>query len=83
MQTTEQLKRYLINLGYNENDVEHQINRTKELDRDVLLLQVHESRKRNNVPLDQVPLIVMYHSSLPPLKVFLLNILQYLMSQRD
>ena len=38
LQRTEELKEHSINRGYNGNDVQHQINRTTELDRDTLVL---------------------------------------------
>ena len=67
LRRTEEMKGYLINQGYNENEVQHQINRMKGLDKDTLLL----SRKRTSAPLERVPLIVTYHPSLPPLNSIL------------
>ena len=69
LQRTEELKGCLFNRGYNKNDVQHQINRMKELSRDALLLL----KKRTNSPLDWVLLIVTNHPSLPPLKSILVK----------
>ena len=53
LQKPKELKHFSLNLGYNENDAQQQIDRMKGLNRDVVLL----SKKRTNVPLEQVPLI--------------------------
>ena len=63
LQRTRELTRFLITWGYNEDEVQQQINKTMGLDRDELLLT-----KKIKTPLEQVPLIVTYHPSLPPLK---------------
>ena len=63
LQRTQELKRFLINRGYNEDEVQLQINKIMGLDRDALLLT-----KEIKTPLEWVPLIVTYHPSLPPLR---------------
>ena len=63
LQRTQELKRFLINRGYNEDEVQHQINKTMGLNRDVLLLT-----KKIKMPLERVLLIVTYHPSFPALK---------------
>ena len=67
LQRSEELKKFLINRGYNENKIQQQIIRTKGLDRDALLL----SRKRTKGPLNRVPFIVTYHPCFPPLNSIL------------
>ena len=66
LQRTQELKGYLINRGYNEDEVQQQIDRTSGLDRDALLRS-----KRTKTPLQRVPLIVTYHPGLPPLRSIL------------
>ena len=58
---TQELKGFLINRGYNEDEIQHQIDRTTGLDRKRLLRS-----KRVKTPLERVPLIVTYHPGLPP-----------------
>ena len=65
LRRTQELKGYLTNWGYNEDEVQSQIDRTTGLDREALLCS-----KRMKTPLEWVPLIVTYHPGLPPLKAF-------------
>ena len=60
---TQELKGYLINRGYNKDNIQQQIDRTIGLHRDALL-----PSKITKTPLGRVPLIVTYHSGLPPLR---------------
>ena len=55
LQRTQELKGYLINRGYNEDETQQQIDRTIRLDMDTLLRS-----KRTKTPLERVPLIVTY-----------------------
>ena len=63
LRKTQELNGFLINQGYNENEVQNQIDRATGLDREALLCS-----KRMKTPLERVPLIVTYHSGLPPLR---------------
>ena len=62
---TWELRGFLINQGYNEDEVQQQIDRAIGLNRDTLL-----GLKKTKAPLERVPLIVtyMYHPGLLPLK---------------
>ena len=66
LRSTQKLKGFLINRGYNEDEIQHQIDRTTGLDREALLCS-----KRTKTPLERVPLIVTYHPGLPPLRSIL------------
>ena len=68
LRRTQELKGFLINRGYNEDEIQNQIERTTGLDTEALLCS-----KRTKTPLEQVPLIVtyMYHPGLPPLRSIL------------
>ena len=59
---TQELKGYLINRGYNEDEM-RQIDRTTGLDWEALLCS-----QRTKTPLEGVPLIVTYHPGLHPIK---------------
>ena len=61
-----ELKGHLINRGYNEDEVQTQINKATGLDRSTLLQST-----KDKTPLERVPLIVTYHPGLPPLKSIL------------
>ena len=54
LKRTEELKEILVNWGYEESDVQSQIDRAKGFDREALL----QPKKRTNTLLEQVPLIV-------------------------
>ena len=66
LQRTQELKGFLISRGYNEDEIQLQIDRTIGLDGDALLRS-----KRSKTPLARVPLIVTYHPGLPPLRSIL------------
>ena len=63
LRRTQELKGYLTNRGYHEDEIRQQIDRTIGLDRDTLL-----RLKRTKTPLERVPIIVTYHPGLPPLR---------------
>ena len=63
---TQELKGYLTNWGYHEDEIQQQIDRSIGFDRDVLLRS-----KRTKTALERVPLIVTYHPDLPPFRSIL------------
>ena len=75
LRRTQELKGFLFNRGYNGDEIQKQIDRPNGLNREALLCY-----KKANTPLEQVPLIVTYHPSLPPLRsildkhAFILNV---------
>ena len=62
---TQELKGYLINRGYNEDEIQRQIDRTAGLDREALLCC-----KGTKTPLERVPLIVPIIQVSLPLNAF-------------
>ena len=66
LQRTQELQSLLITWGYNEDQVQQQMNKTMGLESDELLLT-----KKIKTTLERVPLIVTYHPNLPPLKTVL------------
>ena len=52
-----------MNRGYDEDEVQTQIDKATKSDREMLL-----QPKQNKTPLDRIPLVVTYHPGLPPLK---------------
>ena len=62
-----ELKGFLTNRGYDEDEVQTQIDKAARFDREALL-----QSKQSKTPLDRIPLVVTYHPGLPPLKGCLL-----------
>ena len=63
LRRTQELKGFLNNWGYNEDEIQNQIDRTTGLNKEALLCS-----KRTKTPLERVPLIVTYHLGFPPLR---------------
>ena len=61
LQHVRELKGYLVQRGYSEEEVQSQLNRVADIDRRDLLISVEKKKKH------ATPLIVTYHPDLPPL----------------
>ena len=66
LERVNELKGFLINRGYNKDEVQTQIDKATRLDRAMILQSI-----KVETPLNRVPLIVTYHLGLPPLKSIL------------
>ena len=63
LRRAQELKGFLVNRGYNEDEVQMQIDKVTKSNREILL-----QSEPNKTPMDQIPLVVTYHLGLPPLK---------------
>ena len=63
--STSELKSHLVNRGYDERKIQHQIDRATNTSRSMAL----ESHEKN--PIERVTLVVTYHPDLPPLNKIL------------